>query len=172
MTEFAIHVPSIDALFEPLDGQPTADRTLAQAVRDHLLDEWEEVRAARPRALRVYVPAAERAGTSEQAVRLAIHRNLGWLSGRLRDARPLRRHMKIEILLGVVLLFCCIAISTLLDRLSEAVLVEGLAQAIVVIGWVALWPPAQYLALEVIPHLVNRRRYAEFADIDVEFVWG
>jgi hypothetical protein len=73
--------------------------------------------------------------------------------------------------LGILLLLGSIIVSTLLDRLSEAVLVEGVAQGILIVGWVALWSPAQYVALEAIPHAFNRRRYAEFAGIDVQFVW-
>ena len=169
--EFAIRVGSLEELFEPLDARPTVERRLTTAVREHLLDEWEWVREARPRALRVYAPAGERSDTHEEAVRAAIHQDLRAFCGRLRHARPLARHYKIQMRLGIVLLLGCIMVSALLDRLSEAVLVEGIAQGIVVVGWVALWTPAQYVALEAIPHAFNRRRYAEFAGIDVEFVW-
>jgi hypothetical protein len=169
--EFAIRVDSIDDLFEPLDAGPTAERRLTTAVQDHLLDEWEWVREARPQALTVYAPADQRSDTDEDAVRAAIHHDLRALCGRLRDARPVSRHYRIEMRLGIILLLGSIIISTLLDRLSEAVLVEGVAQGILIVGWVALWSPAQYVALEAIPHAFNRRRYAEFAGVDVEFVW-
>ena len=62
-------------------------------------------------------------------------------------------------------------VSTALDRMSEDVVVEGLSQGILVVGWVALWRPAERFVVEVVPHVFNRRRIAEFADIDVEFVW-
>jgi hypothetical protein len=45
------------------------------------------------------------------------------------------------------------------------------SQGILVLGWVALWQPASRVVGEVVPHLFNRRRYAEFADIDVRIVW-
>jgi hypothetical protein len=168
--EFAIRVDSIDDLFEPLDAGPTAERRLTTAVQDHLLDEWEWVREARPQALTVYAPADQRTDTDEDAVRAAIHHDLRALCGRLRDARPVSRHYRIEMRLGIILLLGSIIISTLLDRLSEAVLVEGVAQGILIVGWVALWSPAQYVALEAIPHAFNRRRYAEFAGVEVQFV--
>jgi hypothetical protein len=40
-----------------------------------------------------------------------------------------------------------------------------------VVGWVAVWRPAERFVVEVMPHVFNRRRFAEFADIDVRFVW-
>jgi hypothetical protein len=43
-------------------------------------------------------------------------------------------------------------------------------QGILLVGWVALWQPAARFVVEVVPHVLNRRRFAEFADIDVR-VW-
>jgi hypothetical protein len=51
------------------------------------------------------------------------------------------------------------------------VLVEGISQGILVVGWVAIWRPAERFVVEVVPHVFNRRRYSEFADIHVRFVW-
>jgi hypothetical protein len=73
--------------------------------------------------------------------------------------------------IGIGVLFGSIVVSTALDRTSENVLIEGVSQGILVLGWVALWRPATHFVGEVVPHLFNRRRYAEFADIDVRIVW-
>jgi hypothetical protein len=51
------------------------------------------------------------------------------------------------------------------------VLIVGISQGIVVIGWVALWDPAQRLFLDIIPHHFARKRYAELAQIEVRFAW-
>jgi hypothetical protein len=169
--ELALRVDSIDELFEPLDHRPPEERRLTLAVRTHLLDAWERVRKAPPRALCIYAPASERDEEAEAAARAAIRCDLQALSGRLREARPLGRRARLEVVVGIGLLLGCIAISVGLDRLSEAVLVQGAAQGVLVVGWVALWPPASYVALEAIPHQFNRGRYAELAGLDVQFVW-
>jgi hypothetical protein len=39
------------------------------------------------------------------------------------------------------------------------------------VGWVALWRPAERFMAEMVPHVFNRRRFAEFKDIEVRFVW-
>jgi hypothetical protein len=41
----------------------------------------------------------------------------------------------------------------------------------VVIGWVALWDPAQRVAGDIVPHYFVRKRYAELAEIELRFVW-
>jgi len=57
------------------------------------------------------------------------------------------------------------------DRLTTDVLVAGVSQGIVVIGWVALWAPAERFVLDRFPHRSARKRYAEFAEIELRFAW-
>ena len=70
-----------------------------------------------------------------------------------------------------MVLFLSIVVSSTLDRMSDAVVVEGISQGILLVGWVALWNPAARFVVEVVPHVFNRRRFSEFAEIDVRFVW-
>jgi hypothetical protein len=169
--EFAIRLSSIDELFWPLDAAPVPRRDLSADVRWALLDDWEMVRKDPPEFLNVYAPAADRVRTDEAAVRASIHRSLRAASGPLSAIDPLSRHQKIAARLGIAVLFASILVSTALDRVSDAVLIEGISQAIVVVGWVAVWAPAARFVVEVMPHVFNRRRFSEFADIDVRFVW-
>jgi hypothetical protein len=47
------------------------------------------------------------------------------------------------------------------------VIVAGIAQGIVVLGWVALWAPAQRFAIDVIPYRFERRSYARRARLEI-----
>jgi hypothetical protein len=169
--EFAIRVSSIDQLFWEFDGRPVADRTLSGDARWYLLDEWERVRNAEPSYLVVYAPESDRAGTDEDAVRSAIWTSLRRSSGPLRRIDPLSRQEKVAATIGILFLLACVMASTAMDQASENVFIEGLSQGILLVGWVALWRPAERFVVDVAPHMVNRRRFAEFADIDVRFVW-
>jgi len=171
MPEFAIRVSSLDALFEEYDARPVAERPLVDAVHDHLLDEWERVRDSQPKTLTVYAPESERASTDEQAVRTAISNDLRASCGPLRSAGPLSRRERVGVVIGVVFLISCIAISTAIERATNNVVAEGVAQGITLVGWVALWPPAHHFVNQVVPHYFNRRRYAEFADVEVRVAW-
>jgi hypothetical protein len=169
--EFAIRVTSIEELFAPLDARPVAERTLDEEVRLHLLDEWERVREARPSTLNVYAPATERSATDVEAVSAAVRADLRNYTRRLGRAAPLSRREKIAAWVGITIFLVTIVVATLLDRATSDVIVAGLSQGIVVIGWVALWAPAQRVVVDVFPHHFDRRRYAEFADIEVRFAW-
>jgi hypothetical protein len=171
MHEFAIRVSSVDQLFWEFDARPVADRTLRSEARWALMDEWERVRESEPSSLIIYAPVSERPDTDEDAVRTSIQRSLRAASGPLRRIEPLSRQEKVAARIGIVVLFLSIVVSTAIDRVSEDVILEGLSQGILVVGWVALWRPAERFVVEVVPHAFNRRRIAEFADIDVRFVW-
>jgi hypothetical protein len=170
-TRFAIRLDSIDSLFYPFDATPIAERTLSEGVRNHLLDAWEQVRHAPPPWLTVQAPASDRERTDEAAVRAAISADLKAAFGPLRGVDPLTRSDRVAATIGIALLFVCIAISTWLDQMSNDVIVQGASQGILLLGWVALWLPAERLVRAVLPHFFNRRRFAEFAEIEVRFAW-
>jgi hypothetical protein len=170
-TEFAIRLTSIDELFWEFDARPVAERSITGDVRWAMLDEWDRVRKRQPQALVIYAPASERATTDEKAVSTAIHASLDSASGPLKRVDPLSRQEKVAARLGIAFWFLSIVISTAIDRSSEDVLAEGISQGIILVGWVALWRPAERFMVEVVPHVFNRRRFAELKDIEVRFVW-
>ena len=168
---YAIRIPAIDDLFIAFDARPIAERPLRDDVRLWLLDEWERVRDTRPAALHVHAPASERVATDQAAVSVAVRADLQAHTRRLHHANPLNRRERIAVWAGIVIFLITIAVSTALDKASSAELVAGISQAIVVIGWVALWDPAQRVAGDIVPHYFLRKRYAEIAEIEVRFVW-
>jgi hypothetical protein len=169
--QFAIRLDSIEDLFWRFDARPVADRTLSEDARWHLLDEWDRLRDTRPTTLTVYAPAGEREETDEAAVRTAIHHSLEKAAGPLRRVDPLSRQEMVAVRIGIIFLFLSIMVSTALERASDDVITEGISQGILVVGWVALWRPAERFIVEVVPHFFNRRRISEFAEIDVRFAW-
>jgi hypothetical protein len=169
--EFAIRLSSIGELFWEFDARPIADRQVTEGVRWYLLDEWERLRKLEPQSLTVYAPAAERATTDEQAVATAIRSSLRSASGPLRRVDPLSRQQRVAAWIGVAFLFISIVVSTAIDRASEEILAEAISQGVLVVGWVAVWGPAARFIVDVAPHVFNRRRFAEFAEIDVRFAW-
>ena len=169
--ELAVRVGTVDELFSAWQAVSVQSRSLNDGVRAFLLDEWERVRTLNPSTLTVYAPAHEREATDVEAVGEALRADLRRYSQTLRRARPLTRTEKIAAWLGLAVFLVSIAISTSLDRISSAVLVAGVSQGIVVLGWVALWAPAQTAALDILPHHFARKRYAELAGLEVRFVW-
>ena len=169
--ELAIRVGAIDDLFVPLDAHPVAERSLREEVRLKLLDEWEGIRDGQSPTLCVQAPASERPYTDVDAVGAAVRADLSAHTRRLHYVNPLAHRERIAVWAGILIFLGTIIVSTLLDRISSYVLVVGISQGIVVIGWVALWDPAQRVFLDIIPHHFARKRYAELAEVELRFAW-
>jgi hypothetical protein len=169
--EFALRLSSADALFYEFDARPLAERHLRDDVHEYLLYLWERVRDSPPGALTLVLPAAERPSTDEAAIRAAIRADLRASCGPLRHAGPLTRENRVTLVVGLVALVLTIGVATVLSRLTDNLVVEGIAEGITLIGWVAMWAPADHFFRAVVPHAFNRRRYREFADVDVRFSW-
>lgn len=136
-----------------------------------MLDEWDRVRHTEPSFLTIYAPAAERADTDEHAVTIAVHTSLRRATGPLRRVAPLTRQEKVAFWIGIIVWVVSIVVATAIGQDEDDVLADVLSQGIVLVGWVALWPPASRFLTQVLPHIFNRRRFREFADIDVRFAW-
>ena len=171
-SEFAIRLPTatICSSRSTPARSPTARSTTRRGWR--CSTSGSSPATSDPQWLTLYLPESERALTDEAGVRAAISADLTLASGPLRDVDPLTRSDQIAAWIGIVLLFVCIIASTAIDRATDEIVLQGVSQAILLLGWVALWDPAARLVTEILPHFFNRRRFAEFADIDVRFSWG
>ncbi|MBV9817694.1 MAG: hypothetical protein JOZ07_05020 [Solirubrobacterales bacterium] len=176
--ELAIRLTSVDELFAPLDARPPAQRAISDEVRLSLLDQWDVVRDARrrprgapPPTLELQAPAGERAAVDEAACATALRADLRHHAGTMRASAPLSHRDRISTRAGVVIFLLSIAVSSLMLREATGVLVDGVSQGIVVVGWVALWAPATRWGVDAVTHHFARRRYAELAELDVRWRW-
>ena len=150
---------------------PCFERSLRWEVPLALLDKWESARPSDTPLLLVHAPAAERSKVDATAVQTAVRADMRTFTKPYRRAAPLNRHDRIAIWSGIVVFLITAVISTGLDAESSTGLIAGISQAIVVIGWVALWDPAARVIVENVPHRFTRKRYAELAELEVEFRW-
>ncbi|MBV9003717.1 MAG: hypothetical protein JO181_03600 [Solirubrobacterales bacterium] len=166
-----IRVSSIDALFAEFHAEAISERPLSDAARLYLLDLWEGAHNPKPQALVIRAPAGERSHTDEHAVKEAVRADFLDHSGPYHKAAHFSHRERLAASIGIAILLISIAISTTLERLTGDVIVAGLAQGIVVIGWVALWVPAQRFAVDFVPHRFERRSYARLAQLEIRFEW-
>ncbi len=89
--------------------------------------------------------------------------------GPLRRVGPLSRAERVTLLVGVLAFLICVAVGTAIENSGDDVIVQAVAQGLTLAGWVALWAPAAHFFKAIGPHAYNRRRYAEFADLEIDF---
>lgn len=159
-----IHVRDREQLFNSLDPSPFWDRDLDRGAATFIEDEFSDRRSADLWHLNVHV----RDGSGLAAdLQTAIESYYGRLASSAR--RELREHLlmsELGLLAGIAVFVLSMAMrQVLLATLSDVsrMLDEGL----IVLGWVALWRPAEALVYEWVPLYRKRRLYERLAGIRV-----
>jgi hypothetical protein len=165
---FAIRVPTVDDLLDPYSVEPLERRPLTAEVRQRILESWIDVRRERPSQLTVRIPAEEVGPEFAESLRAAIGNDLVATSEVSRRLRIFTRGQRREAWLAFGFLIVCLLASGAIDSLGGTdALLDGVSQGLVVLGWVALWRPAEQ-AFRGISRWLSRNRYRELAQIDVE----
>lgn len=171
MERFAIRVPTLGDLLDPYSVEPLERRPLTDEVRDRIFDAWIDTREERPQALTVVVPSdLKRAGLDEE-LETAIRKDL-------RDTAEEAGHLTIysrsdlrQAQIAFAFLVVCLFTSNMVDRAAgEDGFFDSLAQGLVVLGWVAMWGPADKL-FRAVTRRLSHKRYRELAEVPIEVAW-
>jgi len=90
------------------------------------------------------------------------------------DSRTMRfftRSERREATIAFLFLVVCLMLSAAIDQATENdALFVAVSQGLVVLGWVAMWQPAQVFFSGATRRL-SHKRYAELAAVPIEVVW-
>jgi hypothetical protein len=170
MTELAIRVPSVEALFDAWSAEPLARRPLSDEARERIVDAWARARkhATGTPMLALRLPDADRRSGLDEMIAAGVRHDMEAMAV---DARRhwIRRSVRPrESRIGIALFLVALAISALLDYGGD----DGsfLSQTFVVLAWVALWGPA-YRVITAASFRLGRKYFAELAHAEVRVDW-
>jgi hypothetical protein len=159
-----VHVRNLTQLFNSLDPSPFWDRDLDRAAAEFIEEEFADRKSARAWHLHVHtVEGAELAADLQAAVEHYYERLVASTRLKLRDNL---RIGEVALLAGVSILFVCTTVRGLLSRWLTDV-PRVLSDGLIILGWVALWRPAEALVYDWIPLYRKRRLYERLAGVRV-----
>ncbi len=169
MSELAIRVPSVEALFDAWSAEPLAARPLSDEARERILDAWTKARkrATGDPVVALRLPESERRDELDAAIVAAVHHDMETMAV---DARRhwIRRSLRPrESRIGIVLFFVALTIGAVIDLGGGD---SFLGQVFVVFAWVALWAPA-YRIITAASFRLARKYFAELAGAEVRVYW-
>ena len=159
-----LHVRDVAQLFNSLDPSPFWDRDLDRDAATFIEEEFSEKRSVGHWHLTVH---AREDGASANDLQLAVENYYTRLANTAR--RELREHLRF----GELALFGGMAIFVLSILGRELLmgtfheLPRVLDEGLIILGWLALWRPAEALAYEWVPIARKRRQYEKLAGIRV-----
>jgi hypothetical protein len=171
VAEFAIRVPSIDDLLDPYSPQPLDRRPLREEVRERILRAWIDTRHERPQRLTVELPSSESNRALAAVLESTIRHDLSQTSEASGRLHIFTRSERREAAVAFCFLVICLFASSLVDKLTanDAVFV-GISQGLVVLGWVAMWQPAQQV-FQAMSRRLSHGRYRELSQVPIEIAF-
>ena len=151
-----ISVGEPEQLFDRLDPTPTADRHLEEKVEQFVLHQAEENPRAEYRLIvRVREPADSPIdGTAlAEAIRHHFRHRSDEESAKLRG---LIRDGRRDVVAGLLFLFVCGVLGITAFRIFPPAIGIFVEQGLLILGWVALWRPADLFLYDLRP--IRRRR--------------
>jgi hypothetical protein len=163
-----IELESVSQLFNSFDPSPfhlkdldvDAEAWIVGAVRDFAL--------ATPLKLVLHLPPDELGRAEEAGLARALASYFGdRLESTRRDLRYLFRTGRIALLIGLAFLGACLGLRALAQSLTGP-LATLVTEGLLILGWVALWRPAEIFLYDWWPLRRMGRVYAKIAAMPVE----
>lgn len=168
-----LRLSSIEQLFHSLDPLPFREGDLAPEVDEYIVECARELPKAGAIVIRVHAPNDVTGSGQRVDVEQAIR---SFYAGRAKaEGRVIRDHFgdgRSALVIGLAILATCLLVSW---RLAEGVTspVSRIAQeSLVIVGWVAIWRPAEIFLYDWMPLSRRRRLFRRLAAAQVTVTSG
>jgi hypothetical protein len=130
-------------LFNSMDPSPFLERDLDGDAEEYIVSSCRELTGAGEFELVIHLvnaPDPERAANTQEAVR---HYFASRAELKRREFRQLLRRGRTSLIVGLLFLAACLALSGLAVRLSYAPVAGMVQTSLSIVGWVAMWRPLE-----------------------------
>ena len=164
-----ISLQSPRQLFNTFDPSPFHEKDLDPAAERYIIDAVDMVPVSRPIHLLVHLPEGEITLDSALQFQTAISNYFSYRAwGTLNSLRRSFREGRMACVVGLIFLVICSLVRQLILAYGDGFAHEMLAEGLLIIGWVALWRPADILLYEWWPILRRYRLLKKISRLTVE----
>jgi hypothetical protein len=170
--QILVRLRSVSQLFHTLDASPFRERDLAKEADEYIVDQAEELPPDVPVEIVLFLPLEELSRSDPPEIASAVREHFRLRSRYTsREMRELFRTGRLSLLVGFIILSICLLLGLVFARnLGEGPLPDILRETFLILGWVAIWKPAD-IFLYAWPPLAWRRtllRRLARADVKIE----
>lgn len=156
-------------LFNTFDPSPFHEKDLDPAAERYIIDAVDMMPISRPIHLLVHLPESEITQDSAQQFQTAISNYFSYRAwGMMNNLRRSFREGRVACLVGLIFLVSCSLIRQIVMTYGDGFSHEMLAEGLLIIGWVALWRPADILLYDWWPILRRYRLLTKISRLTVE----
>jgi hypothetical protein len=166
-----IKLSSILQLFNSFDPAPFHEKELDSAAEQYIVDAVKDFPAKTEIKIIIYLP--KDLADSEQARKIApaVHNHFQYkMLVAERKYRARIRHGRATLLIGLPFLTIALLARQFFSSLGESLLPQLIADALLVIGWAAMWEPITVLLYELWPILQLKATYEKISRMEIDIL--
>jgi hypothetical protein len=163
-----IKLDNREQLFNSFDPSPFLARDLDGNARDYMVSSVSEFSLSTPLKLVFYLPEPERSA-AESIFPSALHNHFDYCErSEQRRLRVILRQGRIALIVGLSFLFVCLTLSDFVGKLGKSSFIHFVEEGLIIIGWVALWQPAEIFLYQWWPVRYRQKVFQKLSRIAIE----
>ena len=166
-----IKLSSIMQLFNSFDPAPFHEKELDTAAEHYIIDTVKDFPAKTKFKMIIYLPKELAYGEQAQKIKPAIQHHFEYrVMSADRKFRSHFRHGRSTMIIGLSFLTIALVARQMVSHISHELVAQIFADALLIIGWVAMWEPITVLLYELWPILQTKKVYQKISEMEIDIV--
>jgi hypothetical protein len=166
-----IKLSSIMQLFNSFDPAPFHEKELDTAAEHYIIDTVKDFPAKTKFRMVIYLPKDLAESREAQKIKSGIQHHFEYrVMGADRKFRSHFRHGRSTMVIGLSFLTIALIARQMVSHLNNQLVAQIFADALLIIGWVAMWEPVTVLLYELWPILQMKKVYQKISGMEIDIV--
>jgi hypothetical protein len=166
-----IKLSSVAQLFNSFDPAPFHEKELDSAAEHYIVDMVKEFPQKTEFRIHIYLPPEIVFTERAMKIPTAIHNHFQYKT--LVAERKFRSHFRYgrtTFLIGLTFLTIALIARQLVSGLNNHLLAQIVADALLIVGWVAMWEPITVLLYELWPIIQTKKIYEKISTMEIDIL--
>ena len=164
-----IKLSSVMQLFNSFDPAPFHEKELDSAAEHYIVDTVSDFPKKTLLKILIYLPPDIAATERAMKIPAAIHNHFQYkMLVSDRKFRTHFRHGRITLLIGLSFLTIALVARQYVSTLQNHIIAQLVADALLIIGWAAMWEPITVLLYELWPIIQMKKTYEKISTMEIE----
>ncbi|MGA2917563.1 hypothetical protein [Methanoregula sp.] len=166
-----IKLTSIMQLFNSFDPAPFHEKELDSAAEQYIVETVKDFPARTEFKMIIYLPKDLVSGEQAHKIAPAIHNHFQYkMLVAERKYRARIRHGRATLLIGLPFLTIALLARAYVSSFGDSLIPQIFADALLVIGWAAMWEPVTVLLYELWPILQLKATYERISRMEIDIL--
>lgn len=167
-----INIKTIKQLFNSFDPSPFIEKDLDHDAIEYLVSSFNVFHHNSIVKIVVHLPESQKGKFKEFEIKDAIHHYFQYeKSIEERDIQRKIKEGQKSLTIGLSFLFICLGIGEWLALYPKTFLLNILSEALLILGWVAMWKPISNVLYDWWPLMVQKNVYEKISRAEIDFVY-